>query len=669
MSPSRAPLWVPRILILLVLTVPLVYAHAYRDYTLPPKLMLLQIGLLATLILLRLFWCRRHDVGPAVGGACIYVLAIGTSVFWSPDPAAALPRVVLPATGLLVLAVTVHALSPRLLLHVVTALATAGALISVLGIVQYVGYRPLAAPSAGLPSATFGFRNIAAMVCVQTLPFAVILAIEGRRRSGILGVVAAALIGGFLIQTRTRGAWLGVLVGLLVVAALVLLKRRDLLHQIRSRRWHLLATVALLGGIALLPPGLGKVGPQSIDEKKSTISQALSSITVGGGDRGRGVMWRHTLRMVSNYPVLGVGAGGWPIHYPAYDRGETVTFSAAPERPHNVFLLNLSETGAAGLITWLALLALALRPGWAALDRRKQHTPWVVLACAWSILAIVTHACFSFPFERVTPTFYFWLTVGLLQVAASDRTRDRAQWIDAALVGSVALTFVSYRWMSFERHAATAVLEETRNDWSGVATATHAALQHGRFHHEMLHLHGFALNQLGRYEEAARFYDDAVVRRPYDIRLLNGSAIALQNGGRHDAAEQRYLRALSIVDDASDLYYNMGGLYVSQERFDDAVAAFEQALELEGPSSDLLFRLGNARALDGQDEAAIRALNRARDIDPGRSDVLFVLAELYFRNQAWDQARGAFRGFLERAPGPSTYARIAQQRLTQIPSP
>ena len=96
----------PRILILLVLTVPLVYARAYRDYTLPPKLMLLQIGLLAALILLRLFGSRRHDVGPAVGAAGMYVLAIGTSVFWSPDPVAALPRVVLPATGLLVLAVT-----------------------------------------------------------------------------------------------------------------------------------------------------------------------------------------------------------------------------------------------------------------------------------------------------------------------------------------------------------------------------------------------------------------------------------------------------------------------------------------------------------------------------------------------------------------------------------
>ena len=105
---------------------------------------------------------------------------------------------------------------------------------------------------------------------------------------------------------------------------------------------------------------------------------------------------------------------------------------------------------------------------------------------------------------------------------------------------------------------------------------------------------------------------------------------------------------------------------MATKRFEDAAGAYEKVRHLEPESADLLFQLGNAQALSGHDAEAIEALEQARHLAPGRSDLYFVLGELYYKNQARHKAERAFRGFLDRAPGPSRYADIAKDRLSTL---
>ena len=661
--------WARRIVIGLILTVPFVYSVSFRDYTFPPKLMLLQVG---TLVGLLLSMANPRHVGPVFKPVLISVLAFiafaAVSSFWATDPVPSVLAVARLLTGmcLLLLVLTTH-LSTNLP-AVACALALAGTGVAVLGIVQHLGFWPIAIPSAGLPSATLGYRNIAAMVAIQTLPFACYLMIDTHKRTGWAATIAAGLIAGFLVLTRTRGAWLGGLLGLCLVIVLILATRRDLLGILRARVGHFLVAGMIVLATATLPSGLTKMGPQSIDEKKTTVGKAVASVLDTGGDRGRLTVWRCTLDMVRDHPIAGVGAGNWAVHYPRYDRGQTITFTEAPERPHNLFLSILSELGIIGLVLWLTALALVFHSAWGPLKKRQHATPWLTLACVWSLVAILIHACFSFPMERVTPTFYLWLVIAMMLVLGTQTARGGIGgiWIRATLLVAVLLPFLTYRWMGFEQSVANATLEERRSRWDSVAAHTAEALAKGRFHPEASHLHGYALNTTGQFEKARTFYSEEVVRRPNDLQILNGYAIALQNTGAYSDAETTFLSALRLVDDAPDLYYNLGSLYLAMERFPEASTAYEQVRRLEADSADLLFRLGNARAMAQQDSAAIDVLEQARELYPGRSDVYFVLGELYYRNQILRKAHRAFRDFLDRAPGPSKYADVAKDRLNTL---
>ncbi len=669
MNEAASTTWARRIVVALVLAVPLVYGTAYRDYTLPPKLMLLQVGTLAGLVLACTAIKRaRPPARTELPVIAAFIALSAASAIWATDPVPAVLVVAKLLTGFCLL-LLVHAYPVSSLPTIARALTIAGVGIAALGILQHLGYRPLDAPSAGLPSATLGFRNIAAMVAIQTLPFACFLIADTERRTSRYAAVGAGLIAGFIILTRTRGAWLGSLVGLFIVLTLLLITRRDLLGHLWTRMTSLVYACLIAAAIASLPSGLGKTGPQSIDEKKSRVTDALTSVLDKGGDRGRITVWQNTLGMILDRPVAGVGAGNWAIAYPPYDEGETITFTNAPERPHNLALLILSELGIPGLILWLSILGLTLRAAWKALARRQHATPWLTLACVWSLVAILVHSCFSFPLERVTPLFYFWLVIAITLALGAEPARAirRPRWLHAAIVVAATLPLMTYRLLEFERNVAHAIREELRGNWNAVAAHTASALRSGRFHPEAMHLYGYALNTTGHFEDAASFYEWVVLRRPHDVQILNGYAIALQNGGRHEEAESHFLSALRLVDAAPDLYYNLGGLYLQMRRFEDAVAAYETVRRLESDTPDLLFRLGNAISLAGRDAAAIEVLEQAKVLDPGRSDVYFVLGELYFRTRARHKAEQAFRNFLARAPGPSTYADVAKDRLESLP--
>lgn len=657
--------WYRRILVVLVLGVPFVYSTTFRDYTLSPKLMLLQLGILAGLAIVSFNRVRSARPGSAVLALLLFIAWATASTAWALDSVAALLSVSLLLTGLCLVLLVVTTHTPDDLRSTARAVALSGTGVALLGILQYVGHSPFDFPSAGLPSSTLGFRNIAAMVAVQSLPFACYLVIDTPRQTGRIAGLGVGILVGFLILTRTRGAWVGGLGGFVVVVLLILLFRRDLLPSLKSRLRYLAVAFIVAVACASLPSGLTKRGPQSIDEKKDTLTRALASFDAGG-DRGRLTVWANTLKMIEQQPLAGVGAGNWDVHYPLYDGGDTVTFRNAPERPHNLFLLILSELGVVGLLLWLTTLALIYRSAWSALRKRRHSTPWLSLAAIWSLTAILGHACFSFPMERVTPLFFLWVSVStILVLGAGPSMVEKRAWTLGPLAVVVGLVAMTVQIARFEKGVKDATESERRGKWEEVAEHTNSALQKGRFHPEVLHLHGYALNATGQFDRASSFYSDAIVRRPYDIQLLNGYAIALQNTGQFVEAESRFLSAIQIVDDVPDLYYNLGGLFVAAKRYIEATAAYEKVRNLEADSADLLFRLGNTYALAARDSSAIRVLEQARSLDPGRSDVYFVLGELYFRNRSPDEATRNFRAFLERAPG-SLYARAAADRLESL---
>jgi len=652
--------------------VPFVYASTLKDYTLPPKLFYWQLILFLVLGL----WLFTKDIAfrlPKLAlPALIYTATTLIGTITASHTEVALLEASKTVTGMICFLILSNHLTPLTIPLIITTCVWASIPIALLGIGDYFNHRPFAIPSAGLPSATLGFRNIAAMYAIQVLPWAFALFALVRNRIALwLNATALCLLATFLIYTRTRGAWAGLVIAIILVALFWYFSRSQEITLFETTKLKTLILPACVFIVLLsLPSNLTKQGPQSIDEKKTTIMQTLQSVAQQGGDRGRLTVWKNTLPMILDHPVLGVGTGNWSVHYPIYDKGMTVTFTAAPERPHNTFLAIWSETGSIGILSYLWFCMATIHLGIRQLKTPNKHAQWLALAGLVSFVAIIIHSLFSFPNERVTPTLLMWLVPAVF-AALSRNNKTFSAKQSRGIIGLLSaivilLLLLTWRLIQFESTLHKAVKAESTNNWASVASLTKEALHQGAFHQEALILHGYALNTTGKTQEALTHYQTAIKKRPYDLQLLNGLAIAAQNQQQYKLARQTYIQALQIVD-VPDTRYNYAGLLLQTGHPNDAALQYEKVSAQENPSLDLYYHLALAYFLAKNHEQAHDTLNSAFKWMPENADTHFEWIEmLYRRHRNPALARAFYIAFTQLWPGSDQDRMRAQKRSREL---
>ncbi len=219
------------------------------------------------------------------------------------------------------------------------------------------------------------------LVLASLSPFALFAA---GRRFGILGwLVAAAAVGVVILLAGARAAW--------ITYALVLL----------FSGWRLLGCKRLLGvGLAGLVAlaGLAVVSPQ-VRERVQLTTTAMSADETGVDTAlsGRARIWEAAGCMIRAHPFNGVGVRDFREVFPACDPtpGVAPAWGAGPAlHAHQIVLEILSETGALGLLMWLAGAAMAWRAWrYSPMEARDRARP-AMLALAVTVFPFNTHLAF-----------------------------------------------------------------------------------------------------------------------------------------------------------------------------------------------------------------------------------------------------------------------------------
>ncbi|HET8819215.1 MAG TPA: O-antigen ligase family protein [Xanthomonadaceae bacterium] len=218
-------------------------------------------------------------------------------------------------------------------------------------------------------------------VLASLSPFA--LYALGRRFGSAGWGIAAALIGLVVLLAGSRASWL--------TFALVLL-----FSGWRLLGWKRLLGVFVLGVLTLV--ALGMVSPQVRDRIERTtqvVSADRNGMDVALSGRTR--IWQAALCMAGHHPINGVGARGFREAYPSCDPAPGVApiWGEGPAlHAHQVVLEVASETGALGLLLWLAGAALAWR-AWRYADAaaRERARP-AMLSLAVTVFPLNTHLAF-----------------------------------------------------------------------------------------------------------------------------------------------------------------------------------------------------------------------------------------------------------------------------------
>ena len=299
----------------------------------------------------------------------------------------------------------------------IAVFALAGVVGAITALLQTYGVRIDEFSLNRAPGGTFGNRNFMAHLCAITFPALLISALESSSRRAF-GWWAAALaaVSASLVLSRSRAAWLALIVCVAVMIVFGFLAIRRAPGVIRWRRLALLALAAAAGA------GASLVLPNTLNWKSDSpyLETAKSVVNYKqGSGHGRLVQYRNTARMSLHHPVFGVGPGNWAVEYPRFasedDPSLTEDGMTANPWPSSDWMTFLSERGpVAFILLTLAVVALvvdslrALRVGG---DPERTIAAWALLGTLSVLLVVST---FDAVLLLPAPALVAWGLLGAL---------------------------------------------------------------------------------------------------------------------------------------------------------------------------------------------------------------------------------------------------------------
>lgn len=247
----------------------------------------------------------------------------------------------------------------------------------------------------------------------------------------LLSFAAAFTIGLAILMSFSRAGWAaaGAGVATFFILAAITVPLRDegdegYPNNLGARRTPWLWKPLLVGivmTVAMIFLALETVGP-TIAHQTAARLDATVTLSPELGLAGRIALWRDSMAMIRDFPLFGVGLGGWPSLFPHYRSAPW--FPLIYREAHNDYVQLLAETGLVGVVLVLWIVVPILR----TLIRARRRVPaedWLLLAALISAIPVMAiHESVEFCFRIPANAFLFTLLVGVA-VRIGLRTRQR----------------------------------------------------------------------------------------------------------------------------------------------------------------------------------------------------------------------------------------------------
>jgi len=366
-----------------------------------------------------------------------------------------------------------------------------------------------------------------------------------------LAAVAAVFLSLMLLMLQVRSVYLGAAAGLGVVVLSVFCFPRQIGL---GRRGVIVIALSAVVVCALLVTAFWSLLPSSAASIAERI-KSISSHQLDTASLSRLVVWSSTLRMASDHPLTGVGAGnfGVVIHQ-YYDPSDPALAGWESNwlEPHNDFLWVLAERGIPALACFAAVFLYAGTHLLRALSRAESLAVAIPALCALGgLVAYAVVSFFDFPLARPghQAIFAFYLAVaaslprctkgsiiGLVDLS----WQTKRAVVALALLLSFAVTahaFLVHRQEILLKIARQQIDDENWDEAVDSARRARWSLNPFDplgipvvFHEGLGHLMG------GREEEAIACFELAAKQSPYRDYVQQNLAVLQMQRGRYDLA-------------------------------------------------------------------------------------------------------------------------------------
>lgn len=158
--------------------------------------------------------------------------------------------------------------------------------------------------------------------------------------------------------------------------------------------------------------------------------------------------------------------------------------------------------------------------------------------------------------------------------------------------------------------------------------------------------------------EALRLLDEILNNHPDDIETLILAGRIHQNLNHLDSAGEAYSRVIALDPSRQNVYLQLGGIYMDQERWPQARAVYEKLVKHFPGAYAGYFFLGRISAVSGDRKAARAYFEKTLAIEPDLVESRFELGALYEADKQYQQAAIVYADILKQDPG-NLQARMA----------
>lgn len=465
--------------------------------------------------------------------------------------------------------------------------------------------------AAGLVQAALGLdavalegnRNFSGTLAAMLIPPSLALALAPRRAGDRwLGLAAAGALVGLIAAAQSRGGVGGALAGLALAGGAMAWRKVPRAGLAAG------AAAALLLGLSL---GLRPTRLVTGEKKTSAVTRWETGLSA--------------MRMLADRPLLGVGAGQFPVHYPLYrspveyalsQGGEVHDFTDL-EDAHSSWTTVAVETGLPGILGVLLVVYVAARL-WRYYFRTADAPASAALLAGLGggVAAYFASGFANTLIAHVSHTVLAGAFLGWMELVGNPRARERRPAGEAALLGPLAsaLLLAWGAWLAAGESWGTYRFRQARQlGAAGRAALLEETLRRRPRSWRSWEELGRAYAALGRHRESVEAWREALRPRPHHAPVLNNLALALIRIGKAEEGEAVLRQTVARLPYYVLTHYNLGVLELGRGRAAEARGHFERSVSLNAAHGASHYALGETYLATGDVAAAREHFRRARE--------------------------------------------------------
>jgi O-antigen ligase/Tfp pilus assembly protein PilF len=423
---------------------------------------------------------------------------------------------------------------------------------------------------------TMANKNLLASVLFLGLPFCLyaLFCLKSKfwKVLGVLSIVLSLIIF-FIVQSKA------------VIIALVIGLFSFMFLNTKSVKQFSIATAVI--GVFVLSVffGLGQLGLRdnlvSEFDKLSNINEQLSNKNRSTG--ARYFLYKNTVEIIKNNPVLGVGPGNWKIEIPKAglyltkgERGNNIV-----QRPHSDFLWVMAEGGILAGLLYIFLFLLVLRDSYRLAKEADGKERMFYSAIFATIMGYMFISSVDFPMERVAHNVLFYLLIAVVVSARLKNTKNNTFNYQkpiriACVLVALCASFVGYARHQGEIHATAAKLYKGKSHWQRIIKEVDKAYKPGIYEIDRsstpLHWYsGVAKFSLGKQDAAFKDFKQAYELNPNHLHVLNNIATCYELKGDRSKAIKYYNKALAISPRFEEASVNLSAVLYNEKQYEEAL--------------------------------------------------------------------------------------------------